>query len=111
MSVSLKADEDFGLSSDDESAMIALLDDQNQGTKRKSNSNDIPPAKRLATTPIFQYAVCNLRFHFFRLILVTYCSYVNKTANIKYHLDQRIERRLRVQQVPIETGASHRKSC
>jgi len=68
MSANLMADDDFGLSSDDESAMIALLDDQNTGIKRKASSHDIPSAKRLATDPIFQCAVSTFKvqFHFLR---------------------------------------------
>ena len=76
MAARIETDEDFGLSSDDESAMIAFLDDQNSGNKRKSSSHNNPPAKRLATAPIFQCAVSNYVPHLGYFCLGLYLNYV-----------------------------------
>lgn len=65
MSTNLHADEDFGLSSDDEGAMISLLDDQNSGIKRKLDSDNAPPAKRAVTGPTFSCAVSNRILYFY----------------------------------------------
>ena len=59
MAATVGAEDDFGLSSDDESAMIALLVNQNSGIKRKLDSNDNSSAKRLATATTSQYSVSN----------------------------------------------------
>ncbi|KAG9245187.1 ATP-dependent DNA helicase-like protein recQ [Calycina marina] len=56
-------DDNFGLSSDDESAMVALLNDQqDQSNKRKTESLVEPAAKRIATSSSSPYAtllICN----------------------------------------------------